>query len=383
AHFVSHVIDVEPVADRVGRAGDAVGLAPGDAHDPEAGDPATAGAENVTDVIVSAADHAIQGGLVLAEHGRSAVVVVRVAIRVRVNDSVVIRYQDQANRQFRFIHPVDSVDGGNDPRQARGNRPALELGVFAGGSAGQAIGAQGAAGRQQRSERNACRGGIRGASRQTLKIAGGALVVVFIKGHMQPRVPSEVRLDIDRAQGRKDLRMETSRREVETDRGQWIVDAGSQVSFDFREFGGQLGGHYWRINKTKPREAAIRHRQGNDRAGCNRSSPGFAWSGTQYLADRSQVQVEGAESIGSHPEIGWILSSDPRIGRNPKIRRCGILGAQGTEREQRKRDEPKRRRERLEHGGSQASVNAQPVKTGWARTFVLLASSRASELLSR
>ncbi len=58
-HLVGHVVDVERVADRAREAGLAAGLLPGAADDREAGEATTTRREDVADVVVRVADHAV------------------------------------------------------------------------------------------------------------------------------------------------------------------------------------------------------------------------------------------------------------------------------------------------------------------------------------
>ena len=68
AHFVGHIINKETVSNRFGRARDAVRLTPANADYAQASDAAAACAENVADVVIGAANDAVEGGLVLGEY---------------------------------------------------------------------------------------------------------------------------------------------------------------------------------------------------------------------------------------------------------------------------------------------------------------------------
>ncbi len=114
----------------------------GPADDAQAGDAAAAGAEDVPDVVVGAADDRVQVGLVLAEHGDAVAVGVRVGAWVGVDDQVVVGDQHHAHGHLSLVDAVHPVHRRHDRGQSQRHRAAVEGGVLAGGGHGQAIGAE-------------------------------------------------------------------------------------------------------------------------------------------------------------------------------------------------------------------------------------------------
>ena len=131
AHFVSHIVNIKRIADRVRLAGHALRFLAGGADHAQAGDAAAAGAKHMADVVVGAADHHIEVALVFAEHYCPVVIGVGVGERVSVDDAGLIGDQHEADRQFALVHAVYPVHRGDHGGQGGGDSAPLDLGIFA------------------------------------------------------------------------------------------------------------------------------------------------------------------------------------------------------------------------------------------------------------
>ena len=94
----------------------------------------------MADVVVRVADGPVDDALVGVGVGLG--VGVRVGGRVGVDQLVVVRHQDQVDRDLDLVDAVDPVDRGDDRGLGRGDRPAEERGVLTVGREGGAVGPQ-------------------------------------------------------------------------------------------------------------------------------------------------------------------------------------------------------------------------------------------------
>ncbi len=307
AHLVGHEVHVEGIPDRVGRARHAPRLDRVVADAAQRCDAAAARAEDVADVVVRAADHAVEVGLVLAQHRGTVVVGVRIRRR-RVDDRGLVRDQIHVHRQLAFVDRVHPVHGGGHGGERRAGRPALVERVLVVGGQCQAVAALDVARRRRDHAELAAqlvaeRVRVHGSAGHgaTMPGRGSTPVVLFVVGDVVARVARRPGIDEDGAARGQDHRVEARGRPVEANGGGRVVDALPPVGADLRELPRQLGLHDGRFLHPEALEAAVGHRQRqHDRLASQLLQRRAGERGSQRIA----VQLEGAVTPGDQDAPG-------------------------------------------------------------------------------
>jgi hypothetical protein len=115
-----------------------------------------------------------------------------------------------------------------------------------------------------------------------------------------------------------------------------MIQAFADVSFDFRELGGQFWLHHPRLHELEAAKGAIG--QGKEDNGCSQGGVwiSFLWGLFKHRLQGGLVETEGLEHVGLHPFFGRdaVLKRDrrcmPIIGLAGGISRDGMHGQKKT-----------------------------------------------------
>ena len=274
-HLVGDIVDVEAVADRRRRAGQATRLGRAADH-AEPGHATAAGTDQMADVVIGRVDDGVDVVLVRGQVARG--VRIRVGRRIGVDDEVVVRHQHHAHADLAFVDAVDAIHRRDDGRQAVDDATAMERGVFASRRHRQAIGAQGGARRHLRHHAFQVRRKAVGRQVGAVDLATHLLAAVEIAlaiGDVVAIVARLERIDVLGAVGADDLGMETGRRQVEAQGRGRIVDALAEIGADLRIPRRQFVGHDRRLDDAELGETSVRQGQGQGQAAVRRSHRTF------------------------------------------------------------------------------------------------------------
>ena len=302
-HLVGHVVDVEAVADRIGLAGDAPRLAARARH-VEIGDPAAAGRDDVADVVVGRADHAVEVALVLPQHGGAVAVAVGVGGAVGIDDQVVVADQHHADRHLALIDAVDPVHRHHHGVQGAGDGRRVGSAdrgrVLARGGQRQPVGAElGPRGDGQRDRRHVPLGFLLLRARLldvAVEARPGRLARLVLEiGEDIPRIPAAVGIDEHGARRGQHHGMEAQGGQAQAGGGRGIVDPLGDEGADLGESGRQLGLEDRRLLDAEEPVRAVRVRESEQerlRGGRRRA---FGRRPRQQVLERLDVHLQRPE----------------------------------------------------------------------------------------
>ena len=300
---------------------------------PQPGDAAAAGAEDVADVVVRAADDAVDVALVDVDHARGVVV----AVRLHHEDDVgLVGDQDHPHRDVALVDAVHAVHGGDDPvvedvgLQGR-HRRAVEVAVLDVGGQGQAVGAEGVAGGGEAGRigtGDAVSGNVVGQAAEG--VARRRAVVALEVADVMGGVAAPVGIDVDGPARGQDDGVEAGRRPAEAGGRRRVVQPLPAERADLGELGGEGRLHDRGLLDAEAAHCPVRQRE-DEHDGARlvaRFGREFQRRLGERPAQRIRVELEEAESRGEEHALPVPLTQRGLLDVPPR-RRSGREGGLG------------------------------------------------------
>ena len=95
--------------------------------------------------------------------------------------------------------------------------------------------------------------------------------------------------------------MKTGWGEIKADRCRRVIHAAPTVGLDFREAGGEIRVHHWRLDEAELRLRAVRHGEGDQRAGGDEGLRRFLRRFAKQRAELGVLEIDRAKGFGLDP----------------------------------------------------------------------------------
>ena len=141
-NFVSHIVDIERVADRRSLTGHAASLGARITDHAESRNAPTACAEDVPDIVIGVADYAVYIRLVFAQHRKTIVIAIRVRRSIRVDELVIVGDENHAGCDVGLIDAIDPIHGRHDCRHCAFHSSPMVGGVLSSAGDRQVVGSK-------------------------------------------------------------------------------------------------------------------------------------------------------------------------------------------------------------------------------------------------